>query len=84
MRSWSYTFYESKTFTHLNIVVYYRVAILLKQEPQLLENIGKVTRVLELLSDKEFTNRRGDVNEILSLKYHVLHYILKVICTAVL
>jgi hypothetical protein len=50
---------------------------MLKEEPKLLENIDRVTRVLELLSDKEFKNR-NDVNEILSLKYHILHYILKV------
>jgi hypothetical protein len=50
---------------------------MLKDEPKLLENIDRVTRVLELLSDKEFKNR-NDVNEILSLKYHILHYILKV------
>jgi hypothetical protein len=50
---------------------------MLKAEPQLLENIGKVVKVLELLSDKEFKDRH-DVNEILSLKYHILHYILKV------
>jgi hypothetical protein len=51
--------------------------MMLKAEPQLLENIGKVVKVLELLSDKEFKDRQ-DVNEILSLKYHILHYILKV------
>ncbi len=50
---------------------------MLKDEPKLLENIDRVTRVLELLSDKEFKNR-NDVNEILSLKYHILHYIVKV------
>ncbi len=50
---------------------------MLKDDPKLLENIDRVTRVLELLSDKEFKNR-NDVNEILSLKYHILHYILKV------
>ena len=50
---------------------------MLKDEPKLLEDIDRVTRVLELLSDKEFKNR-NDVNEILSLKYHILHYILKV------
>jgi hypothetical protein len=53
------------------------VALMLKDEPKLLENIDRVTRVLELLSDKEFKNR-NDVNEILSLKYHILHYIVKV------
>ncbi len=54
-----------------------RMALMLKDEPKLLENIDRVTRVLELLSDKEFKNR-NDVNEILSLKYHILHYIVKV------
>ena len=50
---------------------------MLKEEGKLLDNVGKVVRVLELLSDKEFKDRQ-DVNEILSLKYHILHYILKV------
>ncbi len=31
-----------------------RVALMLKDEPKLLENIDRLTLVLELLSDKEF------------------------------
>jgi hypothetical protein len=33
------------------------VALMLKDEPKLLENMDRVMRVLELLSDKEFKNR---------------------------
>ena len=53
-----------------------RVALILKSEPILLENVAKVCQILELMSDREFKNRR-DVNEVLSLKYHILHYIVK-------
>lgn len=40
----------------------------------MLENLPKVCQILELMSDREFKNRR-DVNEVLSLKFHVLYYI---------
>ena len=42
----------------------------------MMENLSKVCQILELMSDREFKNRR-DVNEVLSLKYHILHYIVK-------
>jgi hypothetical protein len=32
------------------------VALMLKDEPQLLENMDRVIRMLELFSDKEFKN----------------------------
>ena len=53
-----------------------RIAFILKEEPLLMANLPKVTQILELMSDREFKNRR-DVNEVLSLKYHMLHYIVK-------
>lgn len=53
-----------------------RVAMIIKDRPELLENIGKVVQILEAMSDREFKHNR-DVNEILSLKYHILHYICK-------
>ena len=53
-----------------------KIAMLLKESPELLSNIGKVCQILELMSDREFKNRQ-DVNEVLSLKYHIIHYILK-------
>jgi len=53
-----------------------RIALLLREEPALLQNISKVTKVLELMSDKEYKNRR-DVNEVLSLKFHILQFIFK-------
>jgi hypothetical protein len=53
-----------------------RVALILKEEPLLLSNLAKVCHILELMSDREFKNRR-DVNEVLALKYHMLHYIIK-------
>ena len=53
-----------------------RIGLILREEPKLVENIKKVANVLELMSDKQFKNRQ-DVNEILSLKFHILHYILK-------
>ena len=52
------------------------VAIFLKSTPVLLQNIGKLCQILELMSDREFKHRR-DVNEVLSMKYHILHYIVK-------
>ncbi len=42
----------------------------------MLDSVAKACRILELMSDREFRDRR-DVNEILSLKFHVIHYILK-------
>lgn len=48
-----------------------KVALFLKENPILLENINKVSDVLELMSKREFS----DNNEIVSLKLHVLHYI---------
>merc|ERR1719305_1567946 len=48
----------------------------MKSEPLLLENAAKVVQILELMSDREFTNRR-DVNEVLSLKYHMIRYIVR-------
>ena len=53
-----------------------RIAMVLKQFPELLANLPKVSQIVELMSDREFKNRR-DVNEVLSLKYHMIHYILK-------
>lgn len=53
-----------------------RVALLLKAHPALLANLDRVTRALELMSDREFKDRR-DVNEVLSLKFHMIHYIVK-------
>jgi len=53
-----------------------RVAITLKANPILFENLPTVCNILELMSDREFKNRR-DVNEVLSLKFHILHYIVK-------
>jgi hypothetical protein len=53
-----------------------RIALILREEPLLMENLSKVCQILELMSDREFKNRR-DVNEVLSLKYHILHYIVK-------
>jgi hypothetical protein len=53
-----------------------RIALILREEPLLMENLSKVCQILELMSEREFKNRR-DVNEVLSLKYHILHYIVK-------
>jgi len=52
------------------------IAYFFRDEPALLQNISKIGKVLELMSDKEFKNR-SDVNEVLSLKYHILQYIVK-------
>ena len=38
---------------------------------------NQVRKVLEDMSDKEYKNTR-DVNEVLSLKFHILQYIIKV------
>ena len=53
-----------------------RIAIFLKNHEELLDNLATVVKILELMSEREFKNRR-DVNEVLSLKYHMLYYILK-------
>ena len=53
-----------------------KIAMILKESPELLQNLSKVCQILESMSDREFKNRR-DVNEVLSLKYHIIHYILK-------
>merc|ERR1712179_225360 len=53
-----------------------RIALHFRSQPSLLGNISSVRKVLELMSDKEFKNRR-DVNEVMSLKYHIIHYIVK-------
>lgn len=53
-----------------------RVALTLKANPILFENLPTVCNILELMSDREFKNRR-DVNEVLSLKFHILYYIVK-------
>ena len=53
-----------------------RIGLIVKEKPELLENIAKVCQILELMCDREFKNNR-DVNEVLSLKYHMLHYICK-------
>ena len=34
-----------------------RIALMMKSEPLLLENAAKVEQILELMSDREFTNR---------------------------
>ena len=52
-----------------------RVALELKKDPTMLENVATICRILELMSDREFKSR--DVNETLSLKYHILHYFVK-------
>ena len=52
------------------------IAYFFRDEPALLQNISKIGNVLELMSDKEFKNR-SDVNEVLSLKYHILKFIVK-------
>ena len=36
-----------------------RIALMMKTEPLLLENAAKVEQILELMSDREFTNRYG-------------------------
>jgi len=53
-----------------------RIAYFFRDDPALLENVSKIRKVLELMSQKEFKNRK-DVNETLSLKYHVLQCIVK-------
>ena len=53
-----------------------KVAIFLKNHPDLYDNLETLVKILELMSEKEFKNRR-DVNEVLSLKYHMLYFIVK-------
>ena len=52
-----------------------RIGLILREDPLLLEGVVKVCNILEEMSDREFKKR--DVNETLSLKYHILHYYLK-------
>lgn len=52
-----------------------RVALILRDDPSMLEGVVKVCNILEEMSDREFKSK--DVNETLSLKYHILHYYLK-------
>ncbi len=47
----------------------------MRNDSLMLENLPKVCQILELMSDREFKNRR-DVNEVLSLKFHILYYII--------
>lgn len=53
-----------------------RIALKFRDNPKLLENVTMIRKVLEMMSDKEFKNRT-DVNEVMSLKYHIIHYIVK-------
>eukprot|EP00096_Caligus_rogercresseyi_P015272 TRINITY_DN7723_c0_g2_i2.p1 TRINITY_DN7723_c0_g2~~TRINITY_DN7723_c0_g2_i2.p1 ORF type:complete len:377 (+),score=106.21 TRINITY_DN7723_c0_g2_i2:169-1131(+) len=51
------------------------LALFIKKNSDLLDNLSSVVRVLELMSAREFQNRH-DVNEVLALKFHMIHYIL--------
>jgi len=53
-----------------------RIALHFRANPTLLAKITSVRKVLELMSDREFKNRT-DVNEVMSLKYHIIHFIVK-------
>ena len=53
-----------------------RIGLILKSTPLMLENIGKVSYILEAMSERQFKDRR-DVNEVLSLKFHIIYYIIK-------
>lgn len=53
-----------------------RIGLILKNSPIMLQNVGKVCRILELMSERQFKDRR-DVNEVLSLKFHIIYYIVK-------
>lgn len=53
-----------------------KIGLLLKDNLVLLENMDKVCQILELMSDREFRNVKN-VNEVLSLKFHIIRYILK-------
>jgi len=50
-----------------------KVALFFKENQNLLQNVSKVSEILDILSKREFTN----TNEILALKFYVLHYITK-------
>ena len=39
-----------------------RIALIMKSEPLLLENAAKVVQILELMSDREFTNRSAFIS----------------------
>ena len=53
-----------------------RIALTLKKHPELYNDLSTVCKILELMSDREFKNRR-DVNEVLSLKFHMIYYTVK-------
>ena len=53
-----------------------KIAMFLKDHKELLDNLPTLVKILELMSEKEFKNRK-DVNEVLSLKYHMLYFIVK-------
>ena len=53
-----------------------RIGLIMKNTPIMLENIGQVCHTLEEMSERQFKDRR-DVNEILSLKFHIIYYIVK-------
>ena len=54
-----------------------KIALVLKKFPEeLLNNLSTLCKILELMSEREFKNRR-DVNEVMALKYHMLYYIVK-------
>ncbi|XP_040574860.1 ankyrin repeat and MYND domain-containing protein 2 [Lepeophtheirus salmonis] len=52
------------------------LGLFVKKNKELLDNLPKVTQILESMSAREFQNR-NDVNEVLALKFHMIHYILK-------
>ncbi|XP_059091635.1 ankyrin repeat and MYND domain-containing protein 2-like [Tigriopus californicus] len=52
------------------------LALHLRSNPELLESIEKVVDILERMSNREFKDRK-DVNEVLSLKFHIIYYVLK-------
>jgi len=53
-----------------------KIAYHFRDSPPLLAHVGRVRKVLELMSEKQFKDRK-DVNEILCLKFHLLQYIVK-------
>lgn len=53
-----------------------RVALKFRENPVLLTKVTQIRKVLELMSDREFKNRY-DVNEVMSLKFHVLQFIVE-------
>ncbi len=52
-----------------------RLGLLLRREPELLSGVSTAVKILELMSDRQFRDRR-DVNEVLSLKFHVIRFVL--------